>query len=187
VTLDSVQRRDRFRDFYESTYPSIYAFVLRQLHASHHDASDVTAEIFATAWRRRDQIPSPPEDRLWIYGVARRILSRHQRGSLRRWKLVQRLGNEALVRDQGGYSSDAGDRERVQAAIARLKPSDRGILGLVLWEELNHEEAAQVLGCSVNAVAVRLHRAKKRLKKELGISSSQRFGQDANQIEKKED
>ncbi len=59
------------------------------------------------------------------------------------------------------------DRGRVQEAIARLKPSDRDVLSLVLWEQLSHSEAAQVLGCSVNAVGLRLHKVKSRLRKEL--------------------
>ena len=63
----------------------------------------------------------------------------------------------------------APTRDRVQAAISRLKPSDRDVLSLVLWEQLSHSEAARVLGCSVNAVALRLHKARSRLRKELAL------------------
>jgi RNA polymerase sigma-70 factor (ECF subfamily) len=42
----------------------------------------------------------------------------------------------------------------------------------VLWEELSHAEAAEVLGCSVNAVGVRLHRAKARLRDALLAETS---------------
>jgi RNA polymerase sigma-70 factor (ECF subfamily) len=56
----------------------------------------------------------------------------------------------------------------VRDAIERLRPVDREVLELVMWEGLTHAEAAQVLGCSTNAVAVRLHKARKRLQAELG-------------------
>ena len=59
-------------------------------------------------------------------------------------------------------------------AMERLRPVDREVLQLVMWEVLTHAEAAQVLGCSTNAVAVRLHKARKRLQTELeggGVST----------------
>ncbi len=165
----SDQQTHRFQIFYETCYPAVYAFALRRLLGSSDDASDVTAEVFATAWRRVNQLPAPPEDRLWIYGVARRVLSRHERSAWRRTRLLRRLGAEASLGLEHADASGGAvtDRERVQAAIARLKPSDREVLSLVLWEQLSHSEAATVLGCSANAVALRLHRARSRLRNEL--------------------
>jgi RNA polymerase sigma-70 factor (ECF subfamily) len=58
----------------------------------------------------------------------------------------------------------------VVAALDRLSVREREALQLVLWEELSHAEAAQVLGCSANAVAIRVHRAKTRLRRELSAT-----------------
>jgi RNA polymerase sigma-70 factor (ECF subfamily) len=58
----------------------------------------------------------------------------------------------------------------VVAALDRLSVREREALQLVLWEELSHAEAAQVLGCSANAVAIRVHRAKTRLRRELSTT-----------------
>jgi RNA polymerase sigma-70 factor (ECF subfamily) len=173
----------RFRALYETHYPSVYTFVLRRLFGSREDALDVTAEIFATAWRRATQVPPPPEDRLWLFGVARRILSRHQRGHLRRARLLVRLESEASVdrRIHDESVSTPSDRERVQAAIARLKFSDRDLLSLVLWDQFSHSEAAQVLGCSTNAVGLRLHKAKSRLRRELMVDQ-ERHMRDAEDL-----
>lgn len=52
-------------------------------------------------------------------------------------------------------------------ALAMLRQSDRELLLLIAWEGLGVDEAAQVLGCSPNACAVRLHRARKRLQAAL--------------------
>jgi RNA polymerase sigma-70 factor (ECF subfamily) len=166
---------DRFRALYESHYSTIYAFVLRRLVGARDDASDVAAEIFATAWRRLAQIPAPPEDRLWLYGVARRVLNRHQRGLGRRIRLLRRLQAEASIgiKTEDSLGTAGTDRERVRAAIDRLKPDDRDVLSLVLWEQLSHSEAAQVLGCSVNAVGLRLHKAKSRLRAQLTARQQQ--------------
>ena len=58
--------------------------------------------------------------------------------------------------------------EHVLAALARLKATDREALLLVHWEQLSYAEAAQVLGCSANAVGIRVHKAKARMRALLG-------------------
>jgi RNA polymerase sigma-70 factor (ECF subfamily) len=59
--------------------------------------------------------------------------------------------------------------ELLRSAIEHLPPRDREALKLVMWDQLSHGEAAQVLGCSVSALGVRLHRARTRLQQELGV------------------
>jgi RNA polymerase sigma-70 factor (ECF subfamily) len=54
------------------------------------------------------------------------------------------------------------------AAFNRLRLRDREVLALVVWEDLSPSEAAIVLGLSPGSFSVRLHRAKKRLRKQLG-------------------
>jgi DNA-directed RNA polymerase specialized sigma24 family protein len=66
-------------------------------------------------------------------------------------------------------AGERGSSAGVLEAIDRLRSADREVLKLVLWEGLNHAEAASVLGCSVSAVAQRLHRARERLRSELSI------------------
>ena len=61
-------------------------------------------------------------------------------------------------------------RDLVLDALDRLPPAEREALQLVLWEELSHAEAAQVIGCSANAVAIRVHRAKTRPRRELSAT-----------------
>ena len=39
---------------------------------------------------------------------------------------------------------------------------------LVAWEQLSYAEAAQVLGCSPNAVGIRVHRARTRVREAFG-------------------
>ena len=55
----------------------------------------------------------------------------------------------------------------VARALMRLREPDREILRLTAWEGCTTDELATVLGCSANAAAVRLHRARRRLRKVL--------------------
>ena len=52
-------------------------------------------------------------------------------------------------------------------AIQRLSPERRAVLVLRFYEDLAHEEIAQLLGCPVVTVRTRVHRALADLRKEL--------------------
>ena len=52
-----------------------------------------------------------------------------------------------------------------RAALARLSPAEREAIELLAWEGLTPAEAATVLGCSRGVVAVRVHRARRHLRR----------------------
>jgi RNA polymerase sigma factor (sigma-70 family) len=153
----------RFRALYTAYYPAMLAYAIRRTDVS-HDAADVVADIFTIAWRRLDQVPAAPADRLWLYGVAQRVVAGRRRSARRVRNLTSRLRAEQAVAapQQAGGRDPA--RDHLIGALDRLSPAEREALQLVLWEQLSHAEAAQVLGCSVNAVTIRVHRAKARLR-----------------------
>lgn len=57
---------------------------------------------------------------------------------------------------------------RLRAVLATLSEADQEALRLVGWEELDLAAAAQAMGCSRATMAVRLHRARRRLERALG-------------------
>jgi RNA polymerase sigma factor (sigma-70 family) len=126
--------------------------------------ADLVAEVFVVALRKQDIIPPSPEDRLWLYGVARRVVLDHQRRDKRRLRLQSQLQQEASSET---VANSDGSRLRVQAAMEKLRPADREVLQLIIWDGLSHGEAAQVLGITSNAVALRLHKARSRLRRIL--------------------
>ncbi len=48
-------------------------------------------------------------------------------------------------------------------ALELLPEADREVLLLTVWEDLDRGQIARALGCSKPTVAVRLHRARRRL------------------------
>jgi RNA polymerase sigma factor (sigma-70 family) len=168
---DHEPRETRFRHLYQANYRPVQAYAVNRLGPS-DEVADVVAEVFLTAWRRLDSLPPPPADRFWLYRTAWRVISRRHRGASRRRNLVSRLEAEQRHLAPGGSQLLPGvaadpARERVLAALARLKPADREALLLVHWEQLSYAEAAQTVGCSVNAVGLRVHKAKARLRELL--------------------
>lgn len=160
---DRGDRERRFRLLYQENYGAIRAYAVRRS-SSAEDVSDVVADTFLAAWRRLGDVPPPPDDRLWLYGVARRVMAGQHRSLRRRSSLLTRL---AATQAGAGQEPTAPAADRVTDALARLRPGEREALQLVVWESLSHAEAAAVLGCSPNAVAIRVHRAKARLRNAL--------------------
>ena len=70
----------------------------------------------------------------------------------------------------------AGQLAVTAAAFRRLPDADRELLTLVAWEGLDPGQIAAVLGCSRNAVRIRLHRARRKLASELGAGPAVRLG-----------
>jgi DNA-directed RNA polymerase specialized sigma24 family protein len=64
--------------------------------------------------------------------------------------------------------------DQATVAMAQLKSLDREALQLVLWEGLTHQEAAAVLGCSVNAFELRYRRARNAVRVGVGGSGATR-------------
>ena len=161
------QRELRFQRLYQANFRPVQAYAVNRL-GTPDDVPDVVAEVFTTAWRRLADIPPPPGDRLWLYGTARRVIARRHRSASRLRNLVGRLAAERYPTAQLQASGQDPARDQVLVAVAELKPADREALLLVHWEQLSYAEAAQVLGCSANAVGIRVHKAKARLRTLLG-------------------
>ena len=155
-----------YRSVYDAHATHLLAYFLRRVAVDH--AHDLVAEVFLIAWRRRAIAPDEPDLRPWLFKVARNVLRNHHRGAARRMRLHERLRAHAMtaaVVDQPPDPSDVG--ALLRWALTRLREPDREILRLVAWEGCTTGELATVLGCSSNAAAVRLHRARRRLRKVL--------------------
>jgi RNA polymerase sigma-70 factor (ECF subfamily) len=134
------------------------------------DAQDVAAEVFAVAWRRFDELPdSPDELRMWLYGAARRVVANHHRSRRRAWRLTNRLSGLAEETAPNPSGFDHADEVVAMQALSRLRPLDQELLLLSVWEEISHSEIANIVGISTANVAVRLHRAKQRLRQMFDV------------------
>jgi RNA polymerase sigma factor (sigma-70 family) len=165
-----LNRKERFRAIYVSNYARVLGYALRRTQTP-DDAADVVSETFLAAWRRLDDVPHGEEARLWLYGVARRVLANHRRGGVRRTRLGDRLRQELSVRQaNAAANADSTVDEQLgwlRAAFDSLRPRDQEAIALVAWEGLRTEQLARALGCSPNAAKIRLHRARKRFAAEL--------------------
>ena len=167
----AAQRRDqaelRFRELYQANFRPVQGYAVNRLGAA-DDVPDVVAEVFTIAWRRLADIPPPPADRFWLYGTTRRVIARRHRSAGRLRNLLGRLAAERYPTQQPPAGAIDPVTDQVLAALGQLKARDREALLLVHWEQLSYAEAALALGCSANAVGIRVHKAKARMRALLG-------------------
>lgn len=162
-----ISPEERFRRVYAANFEAMLAYAMRRVEQP-EDASDVVAETFLVAWRRSRDLPPDNEITLWLYGVARRVLSNHHRGGARRDRLGERLRQRitSLIAVDPGH--EVPQRLAVRSALARLPETDREVLMLTVWEGLQPREVAEVVGLSAGAVRTRLSRARARLRELVG-------------------
>ncbi len=151
-----------FTVLYERHAGAVHGYAARR--CDRETAEEVVAQVFAIAWRRRASLPDEPLP--WLYGAARRVLSEQRRGALRRHRLHERLRAHSTPEESGEPALELSDAALSQA-LRRLPAADREALLLTYWEELSPAQAAHVLGCSRAALAVRLHRARRRVRAQL--------------------
>lgn len=132
-----------------------------------HLRQDLAQEAFLAVLDSVDRIQSANSPRAYLFRIVHNVAIDHvARESRRRWVEL----DEGMVDPHRGPAADAhacGEAARLLRAIQRLRIPYRQVLVLVL-EELDHTEIAEILGIPVGTVRVRLLRAREQLKEMLG-------------------
>jgi RNA polymerase sigma-70 factor (ECF subfamily) len=152
-------RRARFEAVAREIVEPLRRFLARRTDAT--SADDALADTLLVLWRRYDDLP---DDVLpFAYGVARLSLANAQRGARRQHRVAGKIATLDPPREA---PEPVGD-DRLAEALAELPADDAELLRLWAWEQLTPAEIATVLDVTANAVSIRLHRAKTRLREAL--------------------
>jgi len=152
--MDDSEARTRLTRLWLDHKAAVEGFVRRR---SDVDVDDVVQQVFVTAWRRLEDVPEQP--RAWLLTVARNALLNQNRANQRRVALAVRL---AGMTPPAGEAAD-GDPAELKQAWIQLSEAEREVLALIGWDGLSGAAAAQVLGISRPAFAMRLGRARRHL------------------------
>jgi RNA polymerase sigma factor (sigma-70 family) len=165
------------RAVYDAHAREVHGFALRCLR-THHDAEDVTQQVFVRAWRgRRTFDPARGTIGAWLQGIARRQVA--ERLSARnRDALV-----ESAVVEAAGYSGPAGSRDGRVAGVAdrvieavvvadelnRLPAEQRRAVRLAFYHDLTHVQIAALTGLPLGTVKSHLRRGLERLRRRWDV------------------
>ena len=147
-----------------TVYQLCYRFV-----GNHEDASDLSQDVFLRAYRGLKSFRGGSSLGTWLYRIGVNVC-------LNRVTAKKPLTEDIDARPHVDTLLEAQDERvlreeravRVRAAIAKLPPKQRATLVLRMYQELSHEEIANVLDSSVGAVKANFFHALGNLKKILG-------------------
>ena len=145
-----------FEGVFRAHSTAVYRYFVRR--AALDDAQDLAADVLATAWRRREDIPEGAE-LPWLYRTAGYVLANHRRKG--RPTPVEEVPD--VVDDTDPAQLALADEE-VRAVLGALSPRDRSILLLHAWEGLDGNGLAEALGISRGGADAALSRARSRLR-----------------------
>jgi RNA polymerase sigma-70 factor (ECF subfamily) len=169
---------ERFRQGDDSAFDRIVAQYAAEIAALANrllgwpgDVDDVVQEVFVAAWIGLKKFRGESGLRTWLFIITVNKCRRHRFRRLQRLRLVAVEGADTLESRERSSDRAAMDQEtfaRVRRAIQMLPQKYREVVALRYLQGLEAEEICRLLGITANAMQVRLNRARKRLREQLG-------------------
>ena len=131
------------------------------------EVEDVVQEVFLSVLNHLGRFRGESKVGTWLTVITINKCRTHRTRWFARWRMLRRRLKEAP--SEPAPAADEGVRRdetsaRVREAVQKLRPRDREVIVLHYLEQNDLAEMAGLLGVSQNAVEVRLHRARQRLK-----------------------
>jgi RNA polymerase sigma-70 factor (ECF subfamily) len=145
-----------FSSLYKKYAPDVYRFAL-YLSNERGEAEDITSETFVRAWTSPEPMVMATV-KGYLFTIARNLFFRGLRKKSRQFAL-----NDELRDPQAGPYVQAEQKEKlhsVMLALQRLPEASRSALLMRAVDGMAYEEIAQVLGISLSAAKVKVHRAR---------------------------
>ena len=147
-----------FRKYQDYVYNIVFGIVGRA-----EDARDLTQDVFVQAYRSLPAFRRGARFPTWLYRIAvNRAVDAARKEKHRRWLPI----NEAVEARPDPSANPAlaavrqDEQDAVRQILMQVPVRHRDVLVLRYYQEMSVEEIAEVLGCSVPAAKVRLHRAR---------------------------
>ncbi len=171
-------RADEFQKIYDDHYPKIVRYLRRIV--GEIEAEDVAQEVFVKVHQALDGFRGESKLSTWIYRIATNAaMDRLRSSSAKILSASNSLTDEDdLAVEIGQVSEDNTPRldtllirkemnECIRGIVDSLPENYRTVLVLSDLEGLTNAEICEVLRLPLDTVKIRLHRGRKRLKKEL--------------------
>ena len=155
--------------------PRIFGVVRRML-ANEQDAQDAVQDAFLAAFRSIDRFTGNAQFSTWLHRIAvnaalMKLRALRTRPAISIEELLPRFLDDGHHADwpepwnDGGTPAERAETQAiVREGIEQLPDSYRTVIQLRDMEGLSTEETSRILGDSVNAVKIRLHRARQALR-----------------------
>lgn len=153
-----------FTTLYRKYFPKMYGYVIRRV-GNREDAEDIVSQVFIKVVKHLPDFSEKQGSfKSWIYKIATNtIIDSFRRFARRKYSLLEssvEIPSPAKNPREESYEGD--ERTIIFQAMSKLSQKYQQVLHLKFYSDLENEEIAEILGITVNYVAVRLHRALKK-------------------------
>lgn len=145
---------------FERHHRPLFGFFVR-LTAHRSTSEDLVQQVFLRILKYRHTYRDEGKFTTWMYHLARKVAADHFY-QINKTSLSDIDEHPALL-DQTPHAADqaahADEHALLRRALASLPVEQREILTLHRLQQLPYDELAELFGCSVGAMKVRVHRA----------------------------
>ena len=160
-------RSDAFDLIVERHRRSVYQLCYRFV-GNHEDASDLSQDVFLRAYRGLRNFRGHASLSTWLYRIGVNVcLNRVSVKTPQKESIDEREYEDTRAESPTDTLLRAERAVRVRAAIVQLPRKQRATLIMRMYQEMSHQEIADVLGSSVGAVKANFFHALGNLKKVL--------------------
>ncbi len=142
-------------------------WLIRRLVLDHHDADDLTQEVFIKIWKNLDNFRGDSGLFTWIYRIATNealgfLKTRNRRKILAR---LQPADQDDQITYNDAFYRAAPSQQRFQESLLRLPDKQRTVFLMRYYDEIPYEEMSAILKTSVGALKASYHHAVKKIQK----------------------
>jgi RNA polymerase sigma-70 factor (ECF subfamily) len=159
-----LQRKQRFERLVSVWHQDMYRYAA-WLSRDPAVAEDVVQEALIRAWKSLDALREEEAAKQWVLTIVRRENARYFER-----KRLETVDIDNLTASQSAMLAETADSDLddVREAIYRLEDDYREPLVLQVLLGHSTKEIAELMGIRPGAVLTRLHRARNKLKEEIG-------------------
>jgi RNA polymerase sigma factor (sigma-70 family) len=169
----------KFEDLYDQYKIMVFNLAMHYLH-NISDAEEITQDVFVSVYQGMNSFKKQSQWSTWIYKITinkslDKIKSNKRK---KRWAMITSIFEEHSMKikhENPTHEHPAFQLEQKQAtdriwkAIDQLPEHQRTAIILCKIDHHSTAEAAEIMGLTVKAVESLIHRAKKKLEKDLSI------------------
>ena len=167
-----------FRELIELYRKKIYYLSL-DLTGNHHDAEDLSQEVFIKAYRSLKNFRGDAKFNSWLYRITvNTCISQRRKKSLAAMTLQEDFESESTPQffsesesshNPERHAEASMMQQHINSALQQLTPRERSVFVLRHYNDLPLKEIAQILKITEGTVKSMLFRAIQRLQKELAF------------------
>lgn len=153
---------DVIEDAYKAYFKDVYGYVVRRV-GNETVAEDIVHDVFLTALDKIEKFRNHPQQKGWLMVTARNKMR----------ELKKKMENNPLesLEEMMEVGEEEGDYEKIEFELAVLevvKEEEWELIKDYYLRGVTIREMAEKYGITENAMTVRLHRLRKKIKERIG-------------------